>query len=77
MRPASRPAARPAPTADMTAAATVDDIECTRRRTLGGIERCLALLAGAIARDWRHCGKAACARSRRCRGFACEVEGEA
>jgi hypothetical protein len=28
----------------------------------------------AIGRDWERCGKAACKRSRRCRGFACEPE---
>ena len=27
----------------------------------------------AIGRDYENCGKAACARSRHCRGFACEA----
>jgi hypothetical protein len=57
------------------AAPTQDEIDAAgRRRALDAMHRCLALLVGVVARDWRHCGKAACARSRRCRGFACEPE---
>ena len=51
---------------------TPDEIECLKERTLDRIYRCMARLTGEIARDWAYCGKAACARSRRCRGFACE-----
>ena len=36
----------------------------------------MRLLAIAAGRDYEHCGKAACARSRRCRGFACEPDGD-
>jgi hypothetical protein len=55
------------------ASPTQDEIDAaTRKRTLDGMDRCLALLVGQVARDWRDCGKAACKRSRRCRGFACE-----
>ena len=38
------------------------------------VARCMRLLAIAAGRDYEHCGKAACARSRRCRGFACEPD---
>ena len=48
--------------------------EASRRRTIDALHRALSRLAGAAARDWRRCGKAACLRSRRCRGFACEPE---
>lgn len=65
-------AARTKELAPMTAATTNEEIECTRKRALDGFQRCLALLSGVVARDWRHCGKAAC--SRRCRGFACKPE---
>jgi hypothetical protein len=58
-------------TADMPDAID-DEIKCIRKRTLDGIERCVVLLLDAIRRDWRDCGKAACARSRRCRGLACD-----
>ena len=34
----------------------------------------MRLIAIAAGRDYEHCGKAACARSRRCRGFACEPD---
>jgi hypothetical protein len=36
----------------------------------------LCALVSHLSRDHDHCGKAACARSRRCRGFACEPEVE-
>jgi hypothetical protein len=51
-----------------------DEIECTRERTLDRARRCVALLLSQIAGDHEHCGKAACRRSRRCRGFACEPD---
>jgi hypothetical protein len=58
-------------------AATQNQIEAARRqRTLDALYRCAARLAGTIGRDWHDCGKAACARSRRCRGFACEPDQE-
>jgi hypothetical protein len=34
----------------------------------------MPLIAIAASRDYERCGKAACARSRRCRGFACEPD---
>jgi hypothetical protein len=43
-----------------------------RRRIVERVARCVRLLAGAIGRDHERCGKAACARSRRCRGQVCE-----
>ena len=46
----------------------------TRKRAIASIERSLRSLLVAIGRDYEWCGKAACARSRRCRGFACEPE---
>ena len=50
-----------------------DDAECEaiRARTLDGIYRCVERLARGLSRDWPRCGKAACRRSRRCRGSAC------
>jgi len=73
--PRLQSAPAPVPSA---ASAPQDEIDAaSRRRALDGIHRCLALLIGVVARDWRHCGKAACARSRRCRGFACEAEPDA
>ena len=55
------------------AAPTQDEIDAaSRRRALEAMHRSLALLVGVVARDWRHCGKAACLRSRRCRGQVCE-----
>jgi hypothetical protein len=44
----------------------------TRKRTIDAAYRCVAKLIARIARDHERCGKAACVRSRRCRGFACE-----
>jgi len=46
----------------------------SRRRALNAVARCIRLLAVDTGRDYEHCGKAACARSRRCRGFACEPD---
>lgn len=43
-----------------------------RADIIASIERSLRHLLIAIGRDYEDCGKAACARSRRCRGFACE-----
>jgi hypothetical protein len=31
----------------------------------------------ALGRDWERCGKTACKRSKRCRGFNCEPEMDA
>jgi hypothetical protein len=45
-----------------------------RQRAIDALHRALSRLAGDIGRDWQHCGKAACLRSRRCRGFTCESE---
>ena len=47
-----------------------------RRRALAALERCLRIAVAGIGRDHERCGKAACARSRRCRGFACEPDAE-
>jgi hypothetical protein len=40
--------------------------------TVASVERSLRSLLVAISRDYLHCGKAACVRSRRCRSSACE-----
>jgi hypothetical protein len=60
-----------------------DETELTPREMAELKERVTARLSGALcalvshlARDYQHCGKAACVRSRRCRGFACEPEVE-
>ena len=46
----------------------------TRKRTVASMERSLRSLLVGLGRNYEWCGKAACARSRRCRGFACEPE---
>ena len=43
----------------------------TRQRTIDAVYRCLDMLAAQIGRDHERCGKAACRRAGRCRGFAC------
>ena len=48
------------------------EIESARDRVLDGIMRRLRQLVIAVSRDYAYCGKAACKRSRRCRGMACE-----
>ena len=64
----------PATTHRPTGKATAHNSESedVHARARHGILRCAALLLRAISRDWQHCGKTACLRSRRCRGFACE-----
>jgi hypothetical protein len=66
-------------------AATHDDIGDTpqpaidqagRRRALAALERALQTMLAGLSRDHQRCGKAACARSRRCRGTACEPDRE-
>ncbi len=47
-------------------------IETVRARAIRSAMRCVRSLLIALGRDYERCGKAACARSRRCRGFACE-----
>ena len=61
----------PAPAAEALPPSQAEIDEATRRRTFDAFHRVLARLTGDVARDWQHCGKAACLRSRRCRGFAC------
>ena len=53
-----------------------DELECLKARTIDRLSECIARFTGQLARDWAYCGKAACARSRRCRGFACEPDGD-
>ena len=48
--------------------------EAIQERLIASVYRCLVLQAGQLARDWRHCGKAACLRSRRCRGAGCVLD---
>jgi hypothetical protein len=61
---------------DRPAAIASDEIQCLKARTFDRLARCIARLTGEIGRDWLRCGKAACARSRRCRGYACEPDGD-
>ena len=49
-----------------------NEIDAIRERLTASVMRCLRMQLVAIGRDYERCGKAACARSRRCRGFACE-----
>jgi hypothetical protein len=51
-----------------------DDIETIRRRAVQSVMRCMRTILIAMGRDYERCGKAACTRSRRCRGFACEPD---
>jgi hypothetical protein len=51
-----------------------DEIDCTRARTLDRAHHCVRMMLQWLGRDHEFCGKAACARSRRCRGFACEPD---
>jgi hypothetical protein len=51
-----------------------DEIEALQERIEHRVERCIRALLIAMGRDHLRCGKAACARSRRCRGFACEPD---
>jgi hypothetical protein len=53
--------------------ASSNEIETIQRRTLDGIYRAIGTLLVSIDKTYEHCGKASCARSRRCRGFACEL----
>ena len=50
--------------------------QASRRRALDAVARCMPLIAIATSRDYERCGKAACARSRSCRGFACEPDAD-
>lgn len=49
------------------------ELELIRERTIERANRVMALMLADLARDYERCGKAACVRSRRCRGFACET----
>ena len=49
-----------------------DRIRTARQRAIHSAMRCIRTLLIALARDYERCGKASCARSRRCRGFVCE-----
>lgn len=51
-----------------------DDNQAIRERTIASMERSIRAMLTALGRDWERCGKAACARSRRCRGLACEPQ---
>ncbi len=53
-----------------------EDIEELKQRTRDRMARCVRAMYAAIEREWETCGKASCARSRRCRGLACEPEGD-
>lgn len=46
--------------------------EAIRARVIATAYRCLERLIRHMSRDWLYCGKAACWRSRRCRGSACD-----
>jgi hypothetical protein len=62
-----------------TPAAEAAQIAAGRARTLDALERCIVRLVDLLDPDHSFCGKAACRRSRRCRGFACgrPADGEA
>jgi hypothetical protein len=51
-----------------------DELETLKARTIDRLHRSLIALVAGIGRDHQPCGKAACARSHRCRGFACEPD---
>jgi len=52
----------------------IENFEEFKRSLIARMRRCAEMIVAKIERSWEHCGKASCARSRRCRGFACEVE---
>jgi len=56
-----------------------DEIDAIHARIEERVMRYLRARLVAIGRDYERCGKAACARTRRCRGLACEpdVSGDA
>ena len=51
-----------------------NEIEAIRERIIASAMRCIRMQLIALGRDWERCGKASCARTRRCRGFACEPD---
>ena len=51
-----------------------NEIETIRERIIASAMRCIRMQLIALGRDWERCGKASCARTRRCRGFACEPD---
>ena len=57
---------------DADADETDEPLDDIKRRAFEGVERCIRLMFAAINRDFETCGKASCARSRRCRNSACE-----
>jgi hypothetical protein len=54
--------------------ATDNEIEDIRERVIASAMRCIRMQLIALGHDWERCGKASCARTRRCCGFACETE---
>ena len=55
-------------------AAEPESSAAIRERIVERVLNAARYLLIAIGRDWERCGKAACKRSRRCRGFACEPQ---
>ncbi len=58
----------------MTTKKSKSEREAIRARVIATAYRCLERLIRHMSRDWPHCGKAVCLRSRRCRGFACALD---
>ena len=50
------------------------EIAAIRARIVERAMRCLRAQLVALGRDHERCGRASCARSRRCRGLACEPD---
>jgi hypothetical protein len=64
------------PHADAADGMTEDEFAFLQQRTLDAIYRCVDRLLLEIGREWRDCGRAACARSRRCRRAFCAHQSE-
>ena len=53
---------------------TNEDLDELKRSVIERVSRCARAMASELERSWETCGKASCARSGRCRGFACGLK---
>jgi hypothetical protein len=51
-----------------------DISENDKRRVIDRLNAAMPRIAANLLRDWKHCGKAACRRARRCRGAPARVD---
>jgi hypothetical protein len=50
----------------------IPDRDARAKRIEERVLRCVRAMLIGMNRDYERCGKAACARSRRCRGYVCD-----